>query len=118
MTTPGHPLGNANIRLPPPPTFDGSGDFDEWKKKFRMYLLSISMRTVDILDDYMIRNVQQSNDDMVALYDREETPVSSQVRYLSSIVYALLSHGLSLSYSEQGCLRRPDERLRGVQAPK
>ena len=50
------------------------------------------MRTVDILDDYMSRNVQQTNDDMVALYDREETPVSSQVRYLSSIVYALLSH--------------------------
>ena len=50
------------------------------------------MRTVDILDDYMTRNVQQTNDEMVALYDREETPVSSQVRYLSSIVYALLSH--------------------------
>ena len=92
MTTPGHPLGNANIRLPPPATFDGSGDFDEWKKKFRMYLLSISMRTVDILDDYMTRNYQQTDEEMTTRYDREGQSPQAEVRYLSSIVYALLSH--------------------------
>ena len=50
------------------------------------------MRTVDILDDYMTRNLSQDLDTMTARYDNDQTTANSQVRYLASIVYALLSH--------------------------